>query len=352
MGFDIAVGVARNLYPAIPDDPARDVRRGAGDALGAAAPPVIKAPHPAPPIIESVPEPAPPEPQRYDFEPEMVLIPAGPFLMGSPTSDKLRYDNEPEQFQLDISYDYAVGRYPVTVGQYRVFIEAGGYREDRWWTQEGLKARAAGWDWIDSHWQETGKAWTTPRFWDDAKWAGDDLLPVVGVSWYESYAYTRWLSETTGREYRLLTESEWEKAARGGLQIPDGQGGMKKNPHPARTWPWGDEEPTKELCNFEGNVGQTSPVTSHEAQARRQPYGLYHMAGNVWEWCLSEWANPYTNPEGNDPGGSASRVVRGGSWIAINDLRYVRCSCRFRFDPLNWGNNYGFRVGGGVPVLK
>lgn len=276
--------------------------------------------------------------RRQPFEPEMVLIPAGPFLMGSPKSDKLRFDDEPEQFQLDLNYDYAIGRYPVTVGQYRAFIEAGGYRENRWWTAAGLK-------------QRQNDKWTQPRYWDDAQWSGQDDLPVVGVSWYEAQAYTRWLAEATGREYRLLTEAEWEKAARGGLMIPDGQGGMKKNPAPARIWPWGDEEPTKDLCNYAGNVGRTSPVTSHAAQAQRQPYGLYHMAGNVWEWCLSAWANPYAHPEQNNPEGEVSRVLRGGSWYDFYVPRSVRCSYRFYNLPFYWDGDVGFRVGGLVPAV-
>ncbi len=313
------------------------------------APPPEPPPQPPPrvKVVAPPPEPAPLPPLPY--EPEMVRIPAGPFLMGSPKSDELRFDHEPEQFQLDLNYDYAIGRYPVTVGQYRAFVEAGGYHEDRWWTAAGLKARAAGWDWIDSTWKETGKAWTEPRYWKDKKWAGDDMLPVVGVSWYEAYAYTRWLAEATGRGYRLPTEAEWEKAARGGLQIPDGKGGMKKNPNPARRWPWGDEQPTKELCNFDDNVGQTSPVTSHAAGAKAQPYGLYHMAGNVWEWCLSKWADPFVHPEDNDPEGDALRVLRGGSWF-FNDPR-VRCSYRLWNYPRNWAYSLGFRVGGVVPVL-
>jgi len=124
---------------------------------------------------------------------------------------------------------------------------------------------------------------------------------------------------------------------------------MKKNPNPARIWPWGDEQPTKELCNFDGNVGQTSPVTSHAAQAKAQPYGLYHMAGNVWEWCLSKWANPFVHPEDNDPEGDSFRVLRGGSWL--NLAQWVRCSFRVGYLPFGWLGLSGFRVGGVVPVL-
>lgn len=267
---------------------------------------------------------------RKPFEPEMVLIPAGPFLMGSPKSDELRESDEPEQFELLIDYDYAIGKYPVTVGQYRAFIEAGGYKNEAYWTR-------AGWSWRKSENR------TQPRYWTDKERAGNDDLPVVGVSWYEAYAYTCWLAEATGRNYRLPTEAEWEKAGRGGLMIPDGQGGMKKNPNPARIWPWGDEEPTAELCNFDSNYqgGRTSPVFSHAAQARRQPYGLYHMAGNVWDWCLSAYADPYRHPEDNDPEGDPRRVLRGGSWL--DDLQSCRLSFRDNWLPDDWFGLLGFR---------
>jgi formylglycine-generating enzyme required for sulfatase activity len=266
---------------------------------------------------------------RYPFEPEMVLIPAGPFLMGSPRSDQLRFGDEPIQFELNLNYDYAIGRYPVTVGQYRAFIDAGGYSDARWWTDAGLEWRSS----FDR---------TQPDCWGESPWTDSDDLPVVYVSWYEAYAYTRWLAEATGRDYRLLTEAEWEKAARGGMQ---------ENPNPARIWPWGDEEPTPELCNFSSNYqgGRTSPVTSHAGQAERQPYGLYHMAGNIWEWCLSEWANPYQYREYNGPEGSSVRVLRGGSWN--NAQRSCRVSARYDGDPGTWLSFRGFRVGGVVPVL-
>ncbi|MGF1505576.1 MAG: formylglycine-generating enzyme family protein [Chloroflexi bacterium] len=260
----------------------------------------------------------------HEFEPETVPIPAGEFWMGSPLSDKLRSHSEPEQFRLHLDA-YRIGRYPVTVGQYRAFIEAGGYDNRSCWTQSG--------------WEQRQKAgWTEPRHWDDSTWAGDDLLPVVGVSWYEAYAYTRWLSEATGRAYTLPTESQWEKAARGGLQLADGS----RNPNPKRIWPWGDDEPTAELCNFNINTGQTSPVTSHAAQADLQPYGLYHMAGNVWEWCLSAWQNPFKHPEPNGVEDDAWRVLRGGSWNYYH--RHVRCSNRPSHDPHLRFNNYCLRV--------
>jgi formylglycine-generating enzyme required for sulfatase activity len=331
------------------DDPDAEVRRAAKEVLHAA--PVIQTAPPPPRVEVIAPPPAQPalvEPARLDFEPEMLLIPAGPFLMGSPKSDQLRYADEPEQFELNLDYDYAIGKVPVTVGQYRAFMEAGGYSEQRWWTAAGWQARAEGWDYVNSEWKTTGKTWVKPRLWDDKKWAGDDKLPVVGVSWYEGVAYTRWLAEATGRDYRLLTETEWEKAARGGLTIPDGRGGMKKNPYPARIWPWGDEEPDKKRLNFNGEVGRTTPVGDYPTGA--SPYGVQDMAGNVWEWCLSKWADPFVHPEDNDLEGDSLRLLRGGSWYY--DHQDCRVSVRNWYVPFIRSFSLGFRVGGVVPVLK
>ena len=148
----------------------------------------------------------------------MVFVASGPFLMGSPITDSLRRSNEPEQFELNLYYDYAIGKYPVTVGQYRIFVGEDGYANSSYWTEVGWK-------------QKQFEGWARPRWWDESSWTGSDNLPVIGVSWYEAYAYTQWLSAATGGDYRLPTEAEWEKAARGGLTLPDGKGGIKKIPN-------------------------------------------------------------------------------------------------------------------------
>jgi formylglycine-generating enzyme required for sulfatase activity len=209
--------------------------------------------------------------RREPFEPEMVFVPAGPFLMGSPKSDRLRDQVEPEQFELNLEYDYAIGKYPITVGQYHAFVDAGGYRERRFWTRTG--------------WQQNSSR-IHPDHWTDGLWAGDDNLPVVGVSWHEVSAYTCWLAEATGHGYRLPTEAEWEKAARGGLQLPDGQGASQNNPCSARLWPWGNEEPDDRRLNFNSNVKHTTPVGRYPTGT--SPAGALDMAGNVWEWCLND----------------------------------------------------------------
>lgn len=127
---------------------------------------------------------------------DMVLIPAGEFLMGSDkTRDKDARDNELPQHSVYLP-DYYISRTPVTNAQYARFIEDGGYKRRELWTE-------LGWKW----WKEKEK-WTQPHYWMDERWNQSDC-PVVGVSWYEAVAYARWAGGT------LPTEQEWEKAARG-----------------------------------------------------------------------------------------------------------------------------------------
>ena len=260
------------------------------------------------------------------YEPDVVQIPAGPFLLGSAVTNELRDDDEPELACVTLSYRYAIAIHPVTVGQFRPFIASGAYAQRHYWTEAGWRLSA-------------GR--TQPDHWQDPEWAGDNRLPVVGVSWYEAYAYARWLSETSGRAYRLPSEAEWEKAARGGLQVLDRHGGLIENPFPAREWPWGDEAPDELRLNFGGAVGHTTTVGSYPEGA--SPYGALDMAGNVWEWCDGRWTLPYTFLENDDPDGEEDRVVRGGSWF--NTAAQARCAHRLRLMAnLRFDHDVGFRL--------
>jgi formylglycine-generating enzyme required for sulfatase activity len=264
--------------------------------------------------------------ERLAYEPEVIMIPSGPFLLGSAATNSLRSEDEPDLLELDLPYAYAVAVHPVTVGQFRAFIAAGAYAQRRYWTEAGWRL-------------STGR--TQPDHWHDADWAGDDRLPVVGVSWYEADAYARWLSQTSGRLYRLPSEAEWEKAARGGLQLPDGHGGVTENALPTREWPWGDAAPDDQRANFGSAVGHTSPVGSYPAGA--SPYGALDLAGNVWEWCGSRWAQPYVFSEDTNPEGEEDRVVRGGSWF--NTAAQARCAHRLQsMSNLRFDHDVGFRL--------
>lgn len=273
--------------------------------------------------------------RREPFEPETVDVFAGEFLFG--TSDEQiqwlientawagdwaqwRWFNNEKPLRTLLLPEYSVGKYPVTVGQYRFFVEAGGYREQRYWTGQG---------WA---WKEVGDT-QIPEGWDDQRWVGDDRLPVVGVSWYEAYAYCTWLAEVTGRGYRLPTEAEWEKAARG----TDG-----------RIYPWGNEyiggyanvnDKTGDVKGGE-YLGHTLPV-GFCAQAA-SPYGALDMSGNVLEWCQSTYASPFVYPEDNNAERSGNRVLRGGSWYS--DQNFARAAYRGYRDPVSRGLDFGLRV--------
>lgn len=199
------------------------------------------------------------------FEPELVRIPAGTFWMGSSEVqiqwlaneydlarkwvEKGSFDRKRPQHRVTLD-DYWIGHYPVTVGQYRVFVEAYGYGDRRFWA-------AAGWSWRENR--------LHPDYWDDKAWAGDMRLPVVGVSWYEAGAYCRWLSEETGCGYRLPTEAGWEKAARG----TDG-----------RLWSWGNGFDAA-FCNVRTTeLGQTVPVGRYRSVGD-SAFGCADMVGNV-----------------------------------------------------------------------
>jgi len=239
------------------------------------------------------------EPKNF-IQFEWVSIPAGEFLMGSdPNKDQDAQDNEQPQHTLYLP-DYYMAKTPVTNAQYAAFVEATGHRQPERWKQ--------------------GKI---PK--------GKEDHPVLWVSWRDSVAYCQWLAETTGKPYRLPTEAEWEKAARG----PDGH-----------IYPWGDESPNESLLNFNGNVGDTTPVGSYPDGV--SPYGAYDMAGNAWEWCATKWGKSYPYDVQEDEWtaeyleGTNIRVVRGGSFV---DGQYsARCARRYRYYPDYRLLHYGFRV--------
>ena len=265
--------------------------------------------------------------------PEMVTIPAGPFLMGTSRQqvdwfagrtdwarewrDKGYFDREQPQHLVTLP-EYYIGRYPVTVGDFGGFVEDSGYQRRAYWT-------VAGWDWREA----SDRA--QPDLWDAELWAADDRLPVVGVSWFEAFAYCRWLSELTSLSIRLPSEAEWEKAARGA----DG-----------RLYPWGDGFEAVRCNTRAGGKRRTMPVGSH-APAGESPYGCAEMAGNASEWTASECRPyPYDGKDGrNDPEGLAPRVIRGGSWF--KPAARARTACRGMNDPFFADHDVGFRLSQG-----
>jgi len=242
-----------------------------------------------------------------------VYVPAGPFQMGSNDSDL-----EKPIHTMPVAA-FWLGKTPVTNAQFRPFVEGDGYTNKVFWT-------AAGWQWrIDNK-------ITQPDYWTDSKW-NTPQQPVVGVSWYEAVAYVHWLAQTTGEAIRLPTEAEWEKGARGSSTSSEA----------ALKYPWGNEAPDKNRCNFNGNEGKTTPVGKYPDGA--SPYGALDMAGNVWEWTATQWVGNYDNYAtmvDNEKEGDAARVLRGGAWYYDSDL--VRSAFRGGLFPNFRYNLIGFRL--------
>ncbi len=226
------------------------------------------------------------------FGPEMVVIPAGKFQMGD-IQDSYESDEKPVHW-VSIS-KFAIGKYEVTFAEYDKFANATGIK----------KPNDEGW--------------------------GRGNRPVINVSWHDAIAYTEWLSEQTGKEYRLPSEAEWEYAARAGTKT--------------KYW-WGDEIGQNQAncrgCGSQWDTKQTAPVGSFKANQ----FGLHDTAGNVWEWV----ADPgHTNYEGAPDDGSVweggnenLRVQRGGSWNS--NFFNTRAADRYRYFPDRRVDNIGFRV--------
>jgi formylglycine-generating enzyme required for sulfatase activity/predicted MPP superfamily phosphohydrolase/energy-coupling factor transporter ATP-binding protein EcfA2 len=239
----------------------------------------------------------------------MVKVEAGEFTRGA---NEYKWEKPIRQIYLD---EFMMGKYPVTNEEFKVFVDEGGYGNKEYWTTDGWK------------WKEEEKI-SVPEYWYDGKWNRPNF-PVVGVSWYEAAAYANWLSKKTGKEYRLPTEAEWEKAARG----TDG-----------RKYPWGNGFDKNKCNSDECGLDRTSPVGIFPNG--KSPYGCMDMAGNVWEWC-SDWFDggyyknsPKKNPRG--PGSGSARVLRGGCWFF--DASYCRAAYRFDYHPASRDYVVGFRL--------
>ncbi len=225
--------------------------------------------------------------------PPLCNVPVGPFLMGSDRRhDPQAEENEQPQAQINVEA-FTLARYPVTIAEYACYVRATG---------------------------------NLLFGWDDQRTQLDH--PVVNVSWYDATTYAAWLADTTNQAWRLPTEAEWEKAARG----LDG-----------RIYPWGDVWDRTRANTANYGPERTTPVGEYPSGA--SPFGAQDMAGNVWEWCSSV-ITPYPyDPARSEPDSRSrtyDRALRGGSWLDCP--KDSRVANRLGFNPDGWNNNWGFRV--------
>ena len=257
--------------------------------------------------------------------PEVVVVPAGTFRMGSPSHEAKRYDNEGPVHEVVIAEPFAVGVHEVTRGQWRAFVsETIHATGNACWTHEGGELK----------WR-SGRSWRNPGF------RQSDTHPVLCMSWFDALSYVRWLSRKTGQEYRLLSEAEWEYVARAGSTT---------------SRYWGDSETGQ--CQYANGADitaglgygaecsddhvDTAAVGTYQANA----YGLYDVLGNAWEWTADCWNESYAGAPRDGSawqrGDCSRRVVRGGSWnYAPGDLR---SAARTGYPSGNRNQGIGFRI--------
>ena len=284
----------------------------AATSADAAAPPAAAKPAPEPILMRD------PFLDGGAEGPELVVLRAGRFQMGSPEHErkiamaagaqKNWLARETPQHWVGIARPFALGRYPVTVGEWRRFAEATGWRPD-------------------------GEVdWAAPGF------PQTDAHPVVGVSWFDAQRYLAWLSEATGQRYRLPSEAEWEYACRAGTKS---------------AFSFGDGINT-DLANYDGNFtwnggtrGEYRRGTTPVTQFPPNPWGLHDMHGNVWEWVQDVMHDSYEGAplDGSaweEGGERARRILRGGSWLY--NPRYLRSALRNGFSAVMSNDIVGFRV--------
>jgi formylglycine-generating enzyme required for sulfatase activity len=253
--------------------------------------------------------------------PEMVIVPAGQFVMGSPPDEPEREGARESQVRVAIAEPFAIGAFAVTRGEFAAFVAATGYQVDvgcYFWTGTTWVERA------DRSWRETG-------------FEQDDRHPVTCIDLKAAQAYVSWLSTRTGRSYRLPSETEREYATRAGTASP--------------FW-WGSGISTDQ-ANYNGTSGYAQGATGEWRQAtlrvdsfRPNPWGLYNVHGNVWDWTEDCWNDDNI---GNPADGSVRttgdctwRVARGGAWNY--SPTYLRSAYRYWNEPANRSGVQGMRV--------
>ena len=258
--------------------------------------------------------------------PELVVVPAGWFMMGSPAGENGRADEEGPQHRVEIAEPFAVSVQEVTGGEFARFVRATGHAMgNSCWT----------WDSKVENWVKGSATWRNPGF------EQTDWHPVVCVNWDDARTYARWLSRETGERYRLLSESEWEYAARGGART-------------ARYWGESESDQCRHANGADASTafdwrvscndghGRTSPVGSYT----KNGFGLHDVLGNVWEWVQDCWNEDYAGAPADgrawERGDCSRRVSRGGAWYSRPGV--LRSADRGGYGTGFRGSHLGFRV--------
>lgn len=268
--------------------------------------------------------------------PEMVVLPAGRFVMGSPEGERKRNVDEGPQHEVTIAQPLAVSRTEVTWAHYKAYVQA-----------SGIEKQGRCWELRDGEWQLNPE-----RVRAEGAKTRTDEHPVVCVSWHEAQAYTAWLSQHTGHRYRLLSEAEWEYAARAGTT-----GSRFLGEERDRVCEYanvadqsaGEAFPNWSVSKCDDGHVFWAPVASYKPNQ----FGLHDMLGNVWEWTADCWNASYVGAPSDgsawtETGNCERRVLRGG---AFSDTARAQRSADRRHERIDtqYDLGYGLRVARELP---
>ncbi|WP_069470345.1 formylglycine-generating enzyme family protein [Candidatus Marithrix sp. Canyon 246] len=255
-----------------------------------------------------------------DFSPEMVMIPAGSFMMGDIQGDGGSDEQPVHEVYVK---QFAMGKYEVTVGEFRKFVNAENYKTD---AEKQGRCKI-----YDKSWKDVKGA-----NWRNTKFSQNDNHPLVCVTWNDATAYTEWLSNQTGKQYSLPTEAEWEYAARAGTET--------------KYW-WGNEIGKNNGVCHSSYCGDSFEYTSDVGSFAANKFGLYDTSGNVWERACSELTDKYNGKEKvcfSKKNTNQKLVFRGGS---LNGNRWDITTSRRSYGYLTLPiHSAGFRVVRAVPT--
>ena len=329
--------------------------------------------------------------------PQVVQVPAGKYIIGD---DFSQFDNEKPQREIELPA-FAIGKWSVTNAEYACFIEAGGYKDERYWKTNLAKRWLKGEDvaggqltsWLDiwktlratPNWKEvlagsgsfrpsdleyyehiaalseeeyrkelsgqlSSKSRERPEYWFNAE-RNNPSQPVVGITWFEANAYCAWLTErlqVSGFTLQVWRNGQLEtfnlKPETFLVRLPtEVEWEAAARSADGRGYPWGNEWDVARANTIEGRVLKPSPVGAYSAVGGVGESGAEDQCGNVWDWTSTLYREyPYQADDRENPESEGERVLRGGAWLRASLL--ARCACRSRFGPVRFGDSIAFRL--------